>query len=103
MQFEWDEQKAKANRQKHRVSFELAQEIFLNEQVLSFEDNRFNYGEVREVALGAVEGVVLYVVFTVREERIRIISARRAARKEAERYYDYFTQRATRDPSEDEG
>lgn len=85
------------------MSFELAQEIFLKLEVLSFEDDRFDYGEVREVALGEVEGVVLYVVFTIREEAIRIISARRATRKEAGRYHDYFTKRTDRDSSEDEG
>ncbi len=76
MEFDWDENKARANLEKHKVSFGLASEIFSKEEVLSFEDERFDYGEIREISLGEVEGVVLYVVFTVREERIRIISAR---------------------------
>ncbi len=95
MEFEWDENKARANLGKHNVSFELASEIFFKEAVLSFEDERFDYGEMRKIALGQVEGVVLYVVFTVREQRIRIISARKATRKEEQRYYEYFQKRAT--------
>jgi len=95
MKFEWDENKARANLEKHKVSFELASEIFSKEQVLSFEDDRFDYGEMREIALGEVEGVVLYVVFTVREQRIRIISARKATTKEAQRDDEYFQKRTT--------
>ena len=95
MEFEWDEQKARINLQKHGVSFEIASEIFFKEEVLSFEDDRFEYGEIRSVALGQVEGVVLHVVFTVREDRIRIISARKATRKEAQKYYEYFTKGTT--------
>ena len=42
----------------------LASEIFSKEEALSFEDDRFDYGEIRKIALSKVEGVVLYVVFT---------------------------------------
>ena len=67
MQFEWYPNKAKANLDKHGISFEVALEIFSTEKVISFEDRRFDYGETREIALGEVEGVVLTVVFTVRD------------------------------------
>lgn len=94
MEFKWDENKARANLQKHRVSFEVAQELFLKKEVLSFEDDRVDYREVREIAIREIEGIDLYVVFTVREDRIRIISARKATSKETQRYYEYFPKRA---------
>lgn len=102
MRFEWDKNKANANVQKHQISFEIAQEIFYKEEVLAFEDTRFNYKEVREIALGEVEGIILYVMFTVREDRIRIISARKATEKEAKGYYDYFTKGTDRHSPEDD-
>ena len=101
--FEWDPKKAETNLLKHRLSFELAAEVFNQERVLSFQSSQDNHGERREVAIGAVEGVFLFVVFTMREGRIRIISARKANRDEVRGYYDYFTTTAAGDPSKDEG
>ena len=103
IKFEWDERKAELNLEKHGVSFELGTEIFSDPQLLSFEDDRKDYGEVREVAIGETEGIILYVVFTVRDERIRIILTRKANREEREAYYEYFKSRTIRDIEEDEG
>ncbi|ACB54294.1 hypothetical protein cce_4948 [Crocosphaera subtropica ATCC 51142] len=103
MKFEWDENKAQSNLEKHKISFELAKELFKEPTVLSFQDNRFEYGEIREVAIGELYGVCLYVVFTLRGNIIRIISARKASVKERKAYYEYFKRTANRNSEENEG
>ncbi len=89
MRFEWDERKSRTNLAKHKVSFGLARLVFDDPQRLSLRDEREN--EERWLTLGLVKGtVVLVVAHTVREENdeevIRIISARKASRRERERY-----------------
>jgi len=92
MQFEWDENKNAQNLKKHGISFEEAQEIF-DGIVFTAIDERFDYGEIREISIGAIQGVVIVtVVHTERNQLIRIISARKATRQERETYYDYLTQ-----------
>ena len=84
--FEWDEKKNRANVEKHGVSFKTASRIFEG-SVLSAIDDRTDYGEVREISIGAIDGiVVLVVVHTDRDGKTRIISARRANRTERQRY-----------------
>ena len=79
MPFEWDPNKAQTNLWKHRISFEEAATIF--------GDPEHSYGEEREWAIGETEnGMVLVVVFTMREDEIRIISARPATKQEINRY-----------------
>lgn len=87
LEFEWDEDKAKANLAKHGVSFLTASEIFVNECIVRVDD-REDYGELRLIALGRVELSIYRVVFTGRSEHlIRIISAQKAAKHEREIYY----------------
>jgi uncharacterized DUF497 family protein len=87
LEFEWDEEKAKANLTKHRVSFLTAAEIFANE-IMERIDDREDYGEIRFIALGRVDTDVYRVVFTWRGENlIRIISAQKASRDEREIYH----------------
>ncbi|WNZ26120.1 BrnT family toxin [Leptolyngbya sp. NK1-12] len=91
MFFEWDEHKNRQNLKKHGISFEEAQAIFDGIVFTRFDD-RFDYGEVREISIGAIQGVVIIVVIhTERNDVIRIISARLATRKERKDYYDYLT------------
>jgi uncharacterized DUF497 family protein len=89
--FEWDTGKARSNQQKHGVSFEDAMQVFEDPYALFEQDRTGETGELRWQALGLVGGVtVLLVAHTVREESadevIRLISARRATRKERNRY-----------------
>ena len=86
MEFEWDENKRQSNLSKHGIDFVDAAKIF-NRPVLERVDNRYDYGETRIVALGEVNGVVLFVVYTWRGEIRRIISARRATKRERNKYY----------------
>jgi len=81
--FDWDEQKSKSNRAKHGIDFEDAIEVFYG-PVLLRQSDRNNEG--RWVAIGHSEDRLIAVVFTRRENVIRIISARRA-RKNEEREY----------------
>lgn len=85
--FEWDRSKNEANHKKHGFWFETAIDIF-DGFVLSEVDQRKDYGETRFIGIGALsEVVILSVVYTERSEKIRIISARKATKKEKERYF----------------
>ena len=88
--FEWGEAKAESNRRKHGVSFDLAAEVFDDPYAVA-EQDRVEDGELRWQTIGMVEGVVVLLVgHTVQGEEsdaiIRIITARKATRKERERY-----------------
>jgi len=88
--FEWDENKNRQNLTKHKISFEEAIEIF-NGIVFTKIDDRYDYGEVREISIGAIQGVVIITVaHTERNGKIRIISARKATVKERKDYYEYL-------------
>jgi uncharacterized protein len=89
--FEWDPVKARTNQQKHGVSFDDAMHVFEDPYALFDHERIDEAGELRWQALGLAGGaIVLLVVHTVREEGqhevIRLISARRATRKERKRY-----------------
>lgn len=87
LEFEWDESKARANWEKHKVSFATAAATFLIERLERIDD-REDYGEVRWIALGSVDGTVYRIVYTWRGERlIRIVSAQKASKDEREIYY----------------
>ena len=90
VRFEWDEAKAKSNARKHGVRFEDAMLVFADPYALS-EQDRLEGGELRWQTLGMAGGIVLLLVaHTVRNEQvdeiIRIISVRKAVRKERRRY-----------------
>jgi len=86
MPYDWDPEKEQSNIAKHGVSFAYAQRIFEG-PIVTVEDDRFDYGEVRRVSIGQVDAmVILTVVHTDRAGRVRIISARAASRKERLRY-----------------
>jgi uncharacterized DUF497 family protein len=73
--FEWDDAKDRANLAKHHVSFETAQQAFLDSKRVIAEDLSHSGKEQRYFCFGAVGDGVLTVRFTFREERIRIIGA----------------------------
>ncbi|MER8405169.1 BrnT family toxin [Mesorhizobium sp. M1307] len=90
LRFEWDPEKAKRNRAKHGVEFDLAKDVFKDPLHLIVPD-RFEDGEQRWHAIGMIQGlVVLLVVHTYPdledEERIRIVGARKATPHERRRY-----------------
>ena len=74
--FEWDDGKADANLRKHGVSFDEACTIFGDDYLLSFPDERKDYGEQRYFAYGtSAYGRMLTVIWTYRNNRYRLISA----------------------------
>ncbi|MCM2475652.1 BrnT family toxin [Rhizobium sp. CG5] len=86
LDFEWDEQKALSNLAKHRVSFAVASEVFNDPFAVDTEERSLNYGEVRRRIIGVASGVFLTVIYTERNDIVRIISARRATRAERREY-----------------
>ena len=90
--FEWDPAKAKANLRKHKISFERGSQVFLDPFMVSIEDEEHSEGEERWLTLGRDKNSVLLVVnHTFREIdqdncNIRLISARKATRRESKQY-----------------
>jgi uncharacterized DUF497 family protein len=81
--FEWDDEKAKGNHRKHRVSFEEASTVFGDPLALTIPDPLHSEEQDRFITLGESHGRrLLVVVFTERGDKIRIISARVATRRE---------------------
>ena len=80
--FQWDEAKAASNLEKHGVSFETAAEAFFVEDGEHVAYLRQAYGESRSNLRATVDGFPLIVTYTLREGAVRIISARKANRKE---------------------
>ena len=90
MQFEWDDNKEQKNIAKHGLDFRTAMLVFGDENRIEMYDEAHSLTEDRFITIGAINGVVtvLYVVYTEREDAIRIISARCATRREKEVYYE---------------
>lgn len=89
IQFEWDERKNEANRKKHGIWFEEAQQVFDDTTALMFYDKKHSSEEDRFILLGlSGSSRVLLVVFCERDSKktVRIISARKATSKEISRY-----------------
>ncbi len=87
--FEWDSEKAEINKQKHNVMFSIAAKVFLDDYKIDEFDALHSDFEDRYKVIGRV-GKILAVVYTEHGENYRIISARRATRREEEEYYDRF-------------
>lgn len=85
-QFEWNEAKNRSNIRKHGLDFADAEEMFRGVLVVA-PDTREDYGEIRWIGIGAIRGRTAYVVFTEPDPgTIRIISLRKASRRESEQY-----------------
>jgi len=87
MQFEWDPAKGAANLKKHRVSYHEAATVMADPLSTTFPDDVHSEDEVRFLTIGAsTRGNILVVAHTERNDTIRIISARRATKREREFY-----------------
>lgn len=90
LKFDWDARKNAINRKKHNISFQEATSVFADENALFMEDPDHSETEVRFVLLGLSSALRLVVVshcYRSRDEVIRIISARRATRREHVQYH----------------
>jgi hypothetical protein len=85
--FEWDPGKARSNITKHGITFEEASTAFADSSSLTIPDPEHSHSEERYVTMGmALTGKLLVVVHTDRGDNIRLISARRASRRERRNY-----------------
>jgi uncharacterized DUF497 family protein len=91
--FEWDEQKAEINSAKHGISFDEAQTVFYDENARLIYDSEHSLAEDRYILLGMSSSLRLLVVSHVYQEDIkliRLISARKATKKERQQYRSFF-------------
>ncbi len=85
--FEWDSYKSTANVRKHNVSFEVACEVFFD-PFLRYLEDEIIHGELRETIIGMTKNwQLLYVVYVLRGDTIRIVSARQVTKSER-RWYE---------------
>ena len=86
----WDESKRKLNLKKHEIDFRDADAIFDGPTVTA-EDKRSSYGEQRLITLGILNGVVVSMTYTERQEDLRVISIRKALSHETRYYISQIT------------
>lgn len=87
--FEWDEKKNEKNKIKHGLSFEQAKEVFYDDAAILFDDPDHSIGEERFIIIGRIKSQKICLVshcYRNDNNVIRIISARKATKKETERY-----------------
>jgi uncharacterized DUF497 family protein len=87
MRFTWSERKRAINIKDHGLDFIDAPRVFEG-ATYTFEDDRFNYGEQRFETLGLLAGVPVSIVHTETEDEIRVISFRKATKREASIYFN---------------
>lgn len=100
MQYEWDEQKRKANLRKHGFDFVEAAKVFAG-VTLSILDDREDYGEERYVTLGLLKNTVVVIAHTEQPDLIRVISMRKATRYEEENYFAQAGDELAASPGDD--
>ncbi len=86
IEFEWDKAKSNTCLMQRGFDFAFALKIFTDVNKVTFTDKRWDYGEYRFQVIGKIAGRVHVVVFTHRNQVIRIISARKANLREVEIY-----------------
>ena len=85
--FEWDEGNIVKNEKKHGIKFTFIEEVFFNDPLILLEDIKHSQNECRCFALGKTDNEkLLSVVFTIRDNKIRVISARPMSKKERKIY-----------------
>lgn len=81
MEYEWDETKARANLVKHKIDFSEVID-FDWETAIETYDDRADYGEERWIALGLIGDKLCVLIYTLRSDKIRVISLRKANKRE---------------------
>lgn len=85
--FDWDKGNLEKNWIKHKISFKEAEETFLNKLLKIYEDIKHSQSEQRFYALGITNNnKLLYITFTIRQGKLRVISARIQSNKERRLY-----------------
>jgi hypothetical protein len=91
VRYSFDPAKQASNRKKHGFDLADARKVIESGKTVTFEDRRFDYGEERFVTLGPLGESLVAIVTTETEDRIRIISMRKADRHEQAIYREYFS------------
>ena len=86
--FVWDQVKAESNFAKHGLKFESALDVFLDPSNADFDATHVGDGESRRKTVGLMSGRLVTVVYTLRGDAVRVISARPSNAKEKRRYAD---------------
>ncbi len=86
--FEWDDLKSEACLASRGFDFSYVLRVFFDPKKIAWRDERWDYGEQRYKLLGNIDGRLFVVIYTLRSENIRIISARKANERER-RLYEY--------------
>jgi uncharacterized protein len=86
MDYEYDDDKSERTFRDRRIDFDFAARVF-DDDFIEYEDRRRDYREKRFIVIGPIDGRLFTVVYTWRNSRRRIISARRASRRERRAYH----------------
>ncbi|MFH1970952.1 MAG: BrnT family toxin [Patescibacteria group bacterium] len=85
--FEWNGGNLDKSYEKHGISAKETEEVFVSEELFVLPDKKHSQTEKRHIALGKTqEGKRLFVIFTLRGKKVRIVSARKMHKKEVEKY-----------------
>ena len=87
MRYSYDPNKRASNRKKHGLDFEDTRDVIESGQTVTFEDNRFDYGEQRFITLGVLRGKVVVVATAETDDEVRVISMRWATSNEQDIYF----------------
>lgn len=85
MLYEWDEQKRAANKARHRVDFPVVVDFDWDNALVAPDDRR-DYGEERFMSIGPIDGRLHVLIFTPRDAAVRVISLRKANKREVRQY-----------------
>ncbi|HEV2613869.1 MAG TPA: BrnT family toxin [Gammaproteobacteria bacterium] len=86
MEYEWNDSKNQSNLIKHGIDFDYAIYVFLDENRVVTIDDRKDYGEIRYKVIGKIDVDIITLIYTIRDEFYRIISARGARKDEKQDY-----------------
>ena len=87
LKFEWDEKKNMLNKKKHGIFFETAKRVFYDPKRYEMFDKKHSLFEKRWITIGLAGLTVLRVTYTERNDRIRIITARKADKNDKKEYF----------------
>ena len=88
LEFEWDDNKEQENIKKHKLDFRITRFVFYDYDRIEYYDEENSIEEDRYVVIGkGLYEELLFVVYTMRDNKYRLISARQATKKEEEIYY----------------
>ena len=88
MQYSYDKNKKALNLAKHGFDFDDAKRVIESNKTVTYEDDRFDYGEQRFITIGLLQDVLVAIVTRETENEIRIISMRKAEKHEKTKYYE---------------